>query len=439
MNRYIANLANLALLIFLLSCKPSIDIPRPGAGTADFSKYIAIGNSLTAGFADGGLYLEGQQFAFPNLLAGQIKTAGGGEFSSPFFSEEQKNGSGYLKLIAIENGSPKTADVKDKLAYRDEKGNLSKYTDAIQNLGVPGMRLDLAFVSEFSALNKFFERLLPAGKVGVETYFNYSTEKKHTFFSLWLGNNDVLGYATGGGVVNGATSTLTEKSTFTALYNKFVNALTSDGQKGILATIPDVTAIPFFTTVTIDALLQGAKLAAPSQAEQLTTIFIQDTTAPGLEGALPSGVRPGVSGQDLIVLNFPTSKLGVPNAAGFPYGLHPENPIEDGYVLDKTEINRVKDYVESYNNSIKNIAASKGLAIADAHDFLNTVKNGLVVNGATINAKFINGGAFSLDGIHLTPKGNALMANLFISEINKYYGASLAKIDVNSYRGVIFP
>ena len=66
------------------------------AGAVDFTTYVAVGNSLTAGFSDGGLYLEGQQNSYPNLLAQQFKFVGGGDFAQPLFQQGQENGSGYL-------------------------------------------------------------------------------------------------------------------------------------------------------------------------------------------------------------------------------------------------------------------------------------------------------------------------------------------------------
>ena len=66
-----------------------------------------------------------------------------------------------------------------------------------------------------------------------------------TFFTNWLGNNDVLGYATAGG----AASSLTPTADFTTKNGKIVDALTASGAKGLVVTIPDVTNIPFFTTV----------------------------------------------------------------------------------------------------------------------------------------------------------------------------------------------
>ena len=51
------------------------------AGEADFSKYVALGNSITAGFSDGALFKAGQENAYPKLLADQFALAGGGPAS----------------------------------------------------------------------------------------------------------------------------------------------------------------------------------------------------------------------------------------------------------------------------------------------------------------------------------------------------------------------
>ncbi|WP_258861905.1 hypothetical protein [Sphingobacterium spiritivorum] len=56
-----------------------------------------------------------------------------------------------------------------------------------------------------------------------------------------------------------------------------------------------------------------------------------------------------------------------------------------------------------------------------------------------VSNKFITGNAFSLDGIHLTPIGNAIVANVFIDAINSKYGSSVSKVDVSQFRGVKLP
>jgi len=429
MKRYILNSFVAAIILFAAACKPEIETPAgTTAGQANFSKYIAVGNSLTSGYADGGLYLEGQKVAYPNLIAAKMATVGGGAFTSPFFTEEHLNGSGYISLTALVNGTPTLTPVIDKLAIRDAAKHLDKYSGEIQNLGIPGMRVDLAFAPAFSAANPFFERLLTDAQVGTTSYFQYVQTKNHTFFSLWLGNNDVLGYALNGAVTvpTDPTTTLTDKVIFSSLYANFLNALTAGGQKGIVGTIPDVTAIPYFNTVTVAALLSAAKAINPAAA----AIYIQTGTG---------AVRPATA-EDLIRLPFQSEGIfGKPNASGIPYGLHPLNPIENRWVLDKDEVIKLKDYVNSYNSSIKSLATSKGLAIADTYAYFNQVKTGINVQGVGINASFITGGAFSLDGIHLTPRGNAVIANVFIDAINAKYGSTVPNIDITQYRGVKFP
>ncbi|KQR70808.1 G-D-S-L family lipolytic protein [Pedobacter sp. Leaf176] len=427
MRKYTFNWFLAAVILLAAACKPDIDTAvATSAGQANFSKYIAVGNSLTSGFADGGLYLEGQKVAYPNLIAAQMATVGGGSFTSPFFTDAQANGSGYLTLSALINGSPTLTNVTSNLAYRDAAGRLTKYTGEVQNIGIPGMRVDLAFAAPFGAANPYLERLLTDSQVGTVSYFQFIQGRNHTFFSLWLGNNDALGYATNGGVTTDATNVLTDKSTFALLYSNLVNALTVGGAKGVVATIPDVTAIPYFNTVTVAALLNAAKAINPAAA----AIYIQTGT---------NTVR-AATAEDLIRLPFQSAGLfGVPNASGLPYGLHPLNPIVNSWVLDKDEIIKVKDYVISYNSTIKSLADSKGLAIADTYSYLNQVKTGVVVQGVGINSSFITGGAFSLDGVHLTPRGNAVIANVFIDAINGKYGSNMPTVNITEYRGVKFP
>jgi lysophospholipase L1-like esterase len=92
------------------------------------------------------------------------------------------------------------------------------------------------------------------------------------------------------------------------------------------------------------------------------------------------------------------------------------------------------------NTIITNTATSKGLAVFDANKFFDgVVRNSLVSNGVTNTAAFVAGNLFSLDGVHPTPRGYAVIANEMIKSINAYYGASVPSVDVNNYRGVRFP
>jgi hypothetical protein len=239
-------------------------------------------------------------------------------------------------------------------------------------------------------------------------------------------------YATSGG----AGDVLTDKNTFAALDNLLVGTLTAQGAKGVVGTIPDVTSIPYFNTVTEAAVLAGVQKAAPTvQALYINALIsTSDTTKYAARVATPN---------DLFILTFPTSLIGTMVSTPYgmlPYGLTPYSPIGSQYVLDQNEVALTQDYVKSYNATITSVAASKGLAVFDAYTFLNNVKkNGLVVNGINLNSSYISGGLFSLDGVHLTPRGYAIVANEFIKAINAKYGSSIPLANVSAYPGIKFP
>jgi hypothetical protein len=432
-----------AALVLLAGCKPSFENPKGTNGTADFTRYIAVGNSLTAGYADGGLYLEGQHNSYPSIIAKQMALVGGGKFTQPLFTEAQANGSGYLKLTGFTpTGSPVTTTVTENTAVRDQVniGGIdvtlyTKYSGDINNYGVPGIKLQQIMYAPYGNLNGYFERLLPgAPPTNNTTYLDFVTAKDFTFFTDWLGNNDALGYATSGG----AADALTDKAQFAQLYALSIAKLTEKGAKGAVATIPDVTAIPYFNTVTVGAILAAVQSANP-QAQALyinaRNTADDDNTTYASRAATTA---------DLVVLTFPTSKIGqlvnVPGVGMVPYGLTPYAPIDNQYVLDANEIALTKDYVVAYNTTIKTIAQQKGLAVFDAFTFLNDIKaHGIVVDGVSANSNYISGGIFSLDGVHLTPRGYALVANEYIKAINKTYNASIPTVNISNYRGVKFP
>jgi lysophospholipase L1-like esterase len=108
-------------------------------------------------------------------------------------------------------------------------------------------------------------------------------------------------------------------------------------------------------------------------------------------------------------------------------------------VLDAGEIATAKNYTAQYNASIAQIATAKGLALVDVNTFLGQLKNGLQYNGTVITPQFVTGGGFSLDGVHPTPRGYALIANEFIKAINTRYGSTIPQVDINKYRAVSLP
>ena len=86
------------------------------------------------------------------------------------------------------------------------------------------------------------------------------------------------------------------------------------------------------------------------------------------------------------------------------------------------------------NIAISQIAETNGLGYVDANALLNQLDNGgISFDGGSVNSDFVTGGAFSLDGVHLTPRGYAIIANAIIDEINATYGSNVPKANVGSY------
>ncbi|PRY14861.1 GDSL-like lipase/acylhydrolase family protein [Pontibacter ummariensis] len=444
MKKYIYKVSVLALFgsVLFTSCEPEVDYEvNPSAGEElDFSNYVAVGNSLTAGFQDGGLYLEGQLYSYPAILADQFEEVGGGEFVQPLFTAAQRNGSGYLRLAALPTPtSPVTERVTDNLAVRTDVPplpggpRLTKFTQPVNNLAVPGMSVLSSYSTQYGAINPYFERLLPDAEVGTKSYLQRVAEADPTFFTLWLGNNDILTYATNGAVADPANplSDKTPVVSFKTIYSLLVNELTDGGEvEGVIANIPDVTAVPFFNTVTLAAIRQGA--GAPD-----LKVYIK-------VGPAPSDVRE-LTADDLVLLSAKANigrpdQVQTPNGpVVIPHGFNPANPLNDNEVLDKDEVVEVKNHTKLLNDAIAEIAAANNIPVFDVNAFFNSIKGGFKIDEVTYSPAFISGNLFSLDGIHLTPRGYAIIANEFIRVANEYYNASIPTVDVTQYRTVVFP
>ena len=250
------NLLYILPLAALTACEPDIDELEVSAGSADFSKMVAVGNSLTAGYQSGALYTEGQINSLPAMIAEQMKQVGGGEFKQPLLTGEQGT-----KGVGVDPDLVAMGQVETRLALKytvdclfaqsvgpvrlgDPYSAVPLLTGMASvaaqgpynNQGVPGARL--VDMTNPAFPNPFFGRLktsLPA------TMLSMATDLDATFFSLWIGNNDVLGYATTGGD-DGPTGPagLTDAVTFKTDYEAAVAALVANGAEGVVANIPDV-------------------------------------------------------------------------------------------------------------------------------------------------------------------------------------------------------
>jgi len=521
MKKIIISTIAVSVLLFTVSCNTDFDTDVEDIvvtkGEADFSKFISLGNSLTSGYRDGALYSGGQTESFPSMMAMQMKLAGGGEFKQPMMPN---NVGGFIGLpgfpgklvLKMVNGalapvaSPAAAALDNVAAGRP-----------YNNMGVPGAKSFHLVAPNYGSAaglltgtaNPYFVRFASSATTSV---LADAMVQKPTFFSLWIGNNDVLSYATNGGtnsqttggvttytaatVQNGNTNPATYRSNDISDANVVAGSIKGvlDGlksvgsTKGIIANIPDVTNIPFFTRVPYNAIpLDAAKaqslnsqlygplkaaLTAFGQGDRINPVVAGNNpvliidnklanlsaqlTAALTAGGVPASqaafignafgrarqAKPGelmlLTSSSLLGLDATTNQAATPSSV-FIYGA--SFPIGDQYSLTTDEVKNISTAVKAYNTSIRAMADSYGLAFVDMNAKMTELnsKSGISWNGVRYTATFVTGGTFSLDGVHLTGRGYAVVANEFIKSINKKYNSTLPQVDPNKYSGVTFP
>lgn len=439
-----------AVVFTFNSCEPTVDDFTPSKGNADFSKYVALGNSLTAGYADGALYLSGQENSYPAIIAGQLKSSGfmTTDFKQPLMKDEY--GFGGKRIMGLSQdctGAHSLAPVVDPTAPNPLNFASVAAEGPFQNMGVPGAKVGHLLAPGFGnpangpgLYNPYFTRF--AADIATSSILGDAVAQTPTFFSLWIGNNDVLGYATAGGGNGG--NAITPSASFSSYYGMIVGGLVATGAKGVLVNIPAVTSTPFFTTVpnngiqlkpTPEDTIKRNMLNAAYGNGALGISFsignnywvIQDTARPA-----PYQFRQ-IKSNEFLLLTLPQDSL---KCAGWGT----QKPIPHQYVLDTVEVASIMAATAAYNTAIAQLAEANGLALADVNTFMNQIKqNGLMVNGKRFSSTFVTGGIFSLDGIHLSKQGNAIVANYIIDAINAKYGSTIPKVDPNNYPGIVFP
>ncbi len=233
-------------------------LPELTAGAADFSNFVSLGNSLTAGFTDNALFIAAQENSFPNILSQKFALVGGGTFTQPLMSDNlggmTLNGMRILqpRLVFGGAGPVPLESIVGPVSPSTELSNPP--TGPFNNLAVPGAASFHLLANGYGNLSNFPAAANPyAVRIAENTdasILELAMAQSPTFFTLWIGNNDVLGYATSGG----SSGAITDQATFDFALNTLISTLTSNGAEGVVANIPDVTTIPYFTTVPHDPL-----------------------------------------------------------------------------------------------------------------------------------------------------------------------------------------
>ena len=249
----------------------------------------------------------------------------------------------------------------------------------------------------------------------------------------------MLTYATNGGVADATNpfSNLTDTTSFGRGYRNILNTLTKAGTvKGAVANIPNVTNVPYFTTVPVAAVIASIKSNAALPNAAAASLYI--TTGTGTVREATSADLLTLTAQGII--GTPSTTTGNPFPVGVGYSAAQSNPLPSKYVLDAAEITAVATRTTQLNTIIANTARRFKVPVVDMSMFFSTIAiQGIVTNAVTNTATFASGNLFGLDGVHPTPRGYAVVANEWIRNINAYYGSTIPGVDPNSYRGVLLP
>ncbi|MEM8927070.1 MAG: G-D-S-L family lipolytic protein [Bacteroidota bacterium] len=486
------------------------------SGSADFSNYVALGNSLTAGFSDNALFIDGQEASYPNMLAGQFALAGGGAFNQPLMADNlgglTLGGnpiSGNRLILSFTSGSPTPVSVVGQGSTEVS----SVLSGNFNNMGVPGATSfhllapgygNVAGVATGLA-NPYYARFASEPNA---TVLGDAATQAPTFFSLWIGNNDVLGYVTSGGSgvdqagnLDPSTysgSDISDVNVVAGSIDAILQTMTANGAGGVIANIPNVTDIPFLTTVPFNPLSPtnpdfgplipdlNAQFNALNQAftflgvpersigfssSAASAVVIKDESLADISAQLTpvligGGLDVGtatvlglVYGQarqatadDLLVLTS-QNVIATLNEEAFAFlqglGVDPATagqlavngitwPLEDQWVLTPDEQIAASAAVVAYNQVIEGLANTYDIAFVDANTFfVDFNASGFRLDdGSTVTSDFGTGGGFSLDGVHPSPRGYAIIANLFAEAINDKYGATLPGVNPLDFTGL---
>ncbi|GAB1855258.1 SGNH/GDSL hydrolase family protein [Flavobacteriaceae bacterium MHTCC 0001] len=453
-------------------------LPELTAGTADFSNYVSIGASFTAGFTDNALFIAGQENSFPNTLSKQFAKIGGGNFSQPLMNDNVgglliggATNERFLPRLYFNGIGPVTLDASSTT----EATNVQP--GPFNNMGIPGAKSFHLLFDGYgnpgnlatATANPYFVRIASSPTT---TVLQDAMAQSPTFFTLSeIGANDVLGYAISGGdgtnpitPVDGAVG-IGFNATFTAL----INTLTSNNAKGVVTNLAYITDLPHFTTVPHNAIpLDEATAAQLNFAFSAYNQGLQDTLDAISAGLIPSTLAPDfdqeevdkrqisfsagqnavlildenlsdlsainagltnmrqATAEDLLVLPA-SSFIGTEAIPGNPLTVNGVAvPLADKWVLTPEEQKEIKDTIDAYNVTIEAIASSNdNIALVDLNAILSEVSStGANFDGFNLASNLVTGGAISLDGIHPNARGYAYMANKFLEAIDAKFGSN---------------
>jgi hypothetical protein len=379
-------------------------ISAPKAVDPIFQSYVALGNSITAGYQSGGINDSTQRQSYARLLAIQMRTRYAyASLAAPGCPPPVNN---FLLQTRVGGGSSSTCALR----------NPASATAVLNNVAVPG-----ATALDPTATNSTASNILTQLVLGGKTQVQKALDAQPTFVSMWIGNNDVLDAAAKGVVPATpalATPGVTDTATFKTRYKADVDGLrTQPNVKGVLIGVVNVTQIPLLFPA--ESLLTNATLKAQF-----------DVASGGAVGSVTVlancvGSRALVSAAILGPMRAGTHPRIVSCQANVPAA-----PVGNWFVLDTLEQVTFNRTITSYNNYISSQATAAGFAYVDPNPLLAAFKAGGQIppfpDFSSATAPY--GTYISLDGVHPAAPTHVIVAKALITAINAKYTTSIPQL-----------
>jgi lysophospholipase L1-like esterase len=414
-----------ALAVALLLALPA----TAQAQQADFTTFVAIGDSLTAGFTDGCLVDYAQGDSWGAIIA----RAAGATYQQPIIAKPGLGPCMYLISLAPSFGNRPNTGVPTN----------STLARPYNNLSVPGFTIhDAVATNPATAAGGLAYIVLR----GLGTELQQAASLKPTFLLLAIGHNDVLGPASSGTVIEGVTmAPMASINADLDLIFSTMKAAQGGTGKGLVFNIGDVGTIPFFSTV---SPILGVYPAGTPGGLAGQPIYALYDSCGGLAPACPV---PAGSLLTLLAAGYLQAGYGIPCAILAPTDPKQANcnkPLHDniwvdgtgtlqaGVVLTQTEIAALRVRTGQINNALITKGTAAGYKIWDEAAYFADIKaNGRNYGAmsAPIGTAFLSGGFFGYDGIHPTSIGYAMVADDLIQTINYYWGNNLPRVNMQTF------
>ncbi|MBC7928117.1 MAG: hypothetical protein H7039_20930, partial [Bryobacteraceae bacterium] len=257
-----------------------------------------------------------------------------------------------------------------------------------------------------------------------QSQVNQALALNPTTMFLALGNNDALVPA-----ISGFLPLLTPLDVFSSQFSTVISRLATSRATLLVANIPDVTQIPYFTSPRTLAQQAGVPLS-----KVLTTLGIQ-------EGDLLRRTAVSIA-LDILAGGAPPAPFVWPTSCPLPVpGLLPPG-VPLPCILSATDGARIRSATVAYNAVIREQTARYGATLVDLNALVTKIsRNGYKAGGYCLSTGFL-GGLFSLDGIHPSNSGYGVIANLFIDRLNSAGNTRIKEVKVSKIAKVdpvVFP